>query len=239
MWELLGVLTVVGVGVSAGIVMRLNPVLLRRLKSKWRRADRTSLPPSWVNLWPESWLAVKSRNLFAVQTALSLHKPRPCSWLEGFTSADTLFVAPPVRGWILVTGLGLPSPSADVDACFRFVLELSRKLGQVQYFTANRASQHHAWVKAHKGRVVRAYAWGGATLWQQGAPPPGEAELGLRCFAYGEQAPAAGVEASEIMAANGEKVARLAARWGLDPASALQHFPLDELGITGKAAHRY
>src|SRR5947209_10984927 len=73
---------------------------------------------------PNAWLAIKSRNLLAVQSVLGLHNVKSCSWFEGIASDESLFVAPPVNGWILVMGAGLPDPSDDVDASFRFVREV-------------------------------------------------------------------------------------------------------------------
>ena len=73
----------------------------------------------------------------------------------------------------------MPDPAVDVDACFRFVVDLSRKLGQVQFFSASRILHHHAWVRVEGGRVVRAYAWAGETLWSQGLRTPAEKELGM------------------------------------------------------------
>ena len=49
--------------------------------------------------------------------------------------------------------------------------ELSRKIGQVQFFSVNRAVNHHAWVQAEAGVIQRAYAWAGRTFWNQGARP--------------------------------------------------------------------
>jgi len=190
-------------------------------------------------LWPESWLAVRSRNLASVQMALSLHQPKPCSWLEGFTNADSLFIAPPVKGWVLVTGAGLPEPLQDVDACFRFVLDLSRKLGHVQFFSANRTLLSHAWVRAENGRIVRGYAWAGTTQWQQGVMTLDEMELGLYCFDYAEPAACGWADHPEFFQNNVQKVGLLAARWGLDPARVRKHLFLNESGVAGKAAHRY
>src|ERR1700742_5124867 len=34
---------------------------------------------------PNCWLAIKNRNLLAVQSALALHNPKPCSWVEGLS----------------------------------------------------------------------------------------------------------------------------------------------------------
>src|SRR5262245_32954186 len=54
---------------------------------------------------PACWLAVKSQKLVAVQTALGINNPTPCGWTEGLEKR--LFIAPPVKGWILVIGSGL------------------------------------------------------------------------------------------------------------------------------------
>src|SRR6266446_8327546 len=166
---------------------------------------------------PAAWLAIRSRNLHAVQSALGLHNPKPCSWMEGLAGEEKLFIAPPVRGWILVIGSGLPDPSEDVDACFRFVVDLSRKLGHVQFFSASRILHHHAWVRAEGGRVLRAYAWAGKTLWNQGPRTAAERELNLKCFDYADAADRPAFGQPDILAANTDKVPLLAARWSLDP----------------------
>src|SRR5438128_1552651 len=125
------------VAVGAGIVLFIFRLLAR---NQTRRKAPPELDfnaflysrPSWVRR-PASWLAIKSCNLLSVQSALGLHNPKPCSWTEGLAGEQKLFIAPAVKGWILVIGSGLPDPSEDVDACFRFVVDLSRKLGQVQF----------------------------------------------------------------------------------------------------------
>jgi hypothetical protein len=64
---------------------------------------------------PACWLAVKSRNAGAVQAALNLRQPAPCSWEKCLaeTGADRLFVSQPISGWVLVVGPGLPEPVTD------------------------------------------------------------------------------------------------------------------------------
>src|SRR5690349_8761743 len=111
---------------------------------------------------------------------------RPSSWLEGLAGEEKLFIAPPIKGWIIVLGSGLPEPNHDVDACFCFLLEMSRKLGRIQFFNASRILHHHAWIQAEHGRIIRAYAWAGRTLWNQGKTTLGERELGLKCFDYSD-----------------------------------------------------
>jgi hypothetical protein len=188
---------------------------------------------------PDCWLAVKSHSLIAVQSALGLHNPKPCSWIEGLADDERLFIAPPVKGWILVLGSGLPDPSEDVDACFRFVVDISRKLGQVQFFSAGRILHYHAWVKADGGRVLRAYAWAGQTIWKQGVPTRAEKDLDLKCFDYAEAAERISFGQPDVIAANADKVPLLAARWSLDPARIEDRFFGNERGIAGELSRRY
>ena len=147
-----------------------------------------------------AWLAVRGVSVKAVQAALALQDAKPCSWAEGLAEShdQSLFVAPPVRGWILVIGPALPDPADDVDVCFRFLSDLSRKVGQIQFFQVNGVVNHHAWVRAEAGKIVRAYAWAGKTLWNQGPLTPAENILEMRCCDYGESPDAPGTGTSEI-----------------------------------------
>jgi len=206
-------------------------------------AEASHAPPgcpyehSCIYRRPGCWLAIKSRNLRAVQTALGLHNPKPCSWMDGLE--EKLFIAPPVNGWILVMGSGLPDPSEDVDACFRFLVGVSRKLGQVQFFSASRVLLHHAWVKADKGRVTRAYAWAGRTIWKQGARTSAEKELELKCFDYLEPSERTFFGQPDAILANVDKVPLLAARWSLDPARIDERLLENERGVAGEPSRRY
>lgn len=168
---------------------------------------------------PSRWLAVKSNNSAAVQAALNLHHAVPCSWEEGLveTREDKLFVSPPISGWVLVVGPGLPEPAEDVDFCYRFLRELSRKLGNVQFYSVNRVLSHHAWALLEGGEVYRAYAWAGETLWNEGFVTAAERELEMVCFDYGVEANV--FSSREALSGVSEKLNQLAARWSLDPAA--------------------
>jgi len=130
-------------------------------------------------------------------------------------------------------GHGLPDPSEDVDECFRFLLELSRRLGEVQFFSVNRAVSHHAWVKVARGRVLRAYAWAGKAVWDQGDRTVAEVDLGMRCLGYGEGHPP-NLEVLDSCRINAEKVLCLAARWSLDPTTIEAEALEEAMGITGE-----
>jgi len=233
----------VALSVGMGIVIL---VFRRRATSKQQSAAKagpvkSSCDPGRTSsfLTPNCWLAIKSRNTYAVQVALGLHNPKPCSWIQGLAGEEKLFIAPPVKGWILVMGSGLPDPDADVDACFRFLLELSRRLGQVQFFSASRVVHSHAWVKAYGGRIVRAYAWAGKTLWCQGSMTSPERDLGLQCFPYFELPEARTFGVPSAAALNVEKVPLLASRWSIDPSRIDTQFLQMERGIAGEPSWRY
>jgi hypothetical protein len=168
---------------------------------------------------PNRWLAIKTNNPAEVQAALNLDHPIPCSLEEGLLEAreDKLFISPSLSGWVLVVGSGLPGPFEDVDECFHFLLELSRKLGQIQFFNASRAVGQHAWVLMERGRVYRAYAWSGETIWNQGPITAAEKELNLACFDYCVEQN--GFSIKDKVSANTERIGQLAARWGIDPAA--------------------
>jgi hypothetical protein len=187
---------------------------------------------------PSAWLAVRSRNVHSVQLALGLHNVQPCTWSEGLSGEEKLFVAPPVRGWVLIIGSGLPDPAEDVDACYRFVTNLSKKLGQVQFFVANRVLGHHAWVRADSGRITRGYAWAGRTIWNQGKDTRTEAEFGLKCYEYFEP-PDQTYGFSDVITANVEKVSQLAAHWSIDPATVDETNLEHVYGIAGEPPRLY
>jgi hypothetical protein len=185
---------------------------------------------------PTRWLAIKSGNPQMVQAALGLANPMPCSWEEGMTATheQKLFISPPVNGWILVMGSNLPEPGDDVDKCFRFLLDLSRKLGEVQFFSVNRAVNHHAWVQVEEGAVQRAYAWCGRTLWNQGRATRAEQDLGLKCYSYGEGEDRIEFGRVDPAAINTERVPLLASRWSIDPTAIDARMLRENQGIAGK-----
>lgn len=185
---------------------------------------------------PVRWLTVKSGNVAAVQAALGLRRPVPCSLEQGLAESreDKLFISPVINGWIVVAGAGIPDPAEDVDHCYRFLTQLSRRVGQVQFFNSSRVLNYHAWALMEKGRIFRAYAWAGETIWNQGQVTAAERELDVLCFDYGADNDLFTVR--EALAANCEKVALLASRWGLDP-SLLSSAGWRGQGIVGELSH--
>ena len=232
--------TALAVGIGFVLVLlRRSTLRGRQPKQDAEAGSGPAIDSACALRWPGCWLAVKSRSTFAVQSALGLHNPKPCSWIRGLAGEEKLFIAPPVKGWVLVLGSGLPDPTEDADACFRFVLQLSRRLGQVQLFSANRVVHHHSWVMADSGRIQRAYAWAGKTVWTQGSPTPAEQELGMKCLDYLELPDAPEYGRPDIQCLNTEKLPMLAARWSIDPGRIDARFLQMERGIAGEPSLRY
>jgi len=234
------------VSLSIGTALIVLIVRQARQRRPFRFKAKSSNPPAscpyesnCLFRRPGCWLAVKSRSLLAVQSALGVRNAKPCSWSHGVLGEEKLFIAPPVKGWILVMGSGLPDPSDDVDKAFRFIVDLSRRLGQVQFFSANRVVQHHAWIWADSGRVLRAYAWGGHTLWCQGKATVAESELKLTTFEYHEIPERPVFGEPDVLAINTEKVPLLASRWSLDPARVDESWLQEASGIAGESSRRY
>ena len=223
------------------------------LASRWQRQTDRSSPLTLVphhprrrrrsfptgSRQPATWLAIRSRDPARVLAAFALNDPEPCSWNEGFNCESKLFIAPAIRGWVLVVGAGVPDPAEDVDACFRFLQKLSRQFGQVQWFHADPLLRHHAWARMEGGRVLRAYAWAGMTLWNQGPRCAAEMELRLACFDYGDDPPASPWGIADVLSSNVEKVPRLAARWSLGPAELESLLPRHARGIAGTPSARF
>ena len=187
---------------------------------------------------PNRWLAVRSQNLQAIQAALGVQHPRACSWSDALTTPfePRLFISPPVQGWIVVMGCDLPDPVDDIDECYKFLTGLSRKLGEVQFFSRHRAVSHHSWARLSDGKVMRAYAWAGETLWNQGPVTAAERDLKMRCLTYTENSDVLGLAERDLLALNTERVVRLAASWSVDP-TAVRGSDLESKGIAGDLLH--
>jgi len=195
-----------------GVMLFLHRRARKKLKSEPIVPPSVLFQPAFRQR-PTTWMAIRAATPGTVQRALGLNRSAPCSWSEGMTGEHEFFISSRVNGWVIVTGVGLPNPDDDVDACFLFLIALSRKLGHVQFFHADNFSHHHAWARMDDGYVTRAYAWAGGTVWNQGAKSAAEMELKMKCFAYGED-----VLTEKTVEANCDKVPLLATRWSLDPA---------------------
>ena len=150
-WEVMPVLLLLLFSIALSVGMGIVVLVLRRFAGRQPLAATSlELPPTAFQEHPcafrspGSWLAIKSRSPLSVQSALGLHNPKPCSWIQGLAGEEKLFIAPPVKGWILVIGSGLPDPSDDVDVCFRFLLDSTGDCQQSLVFLCRRRLREDA-----------------------------------------------------------------------------------------------
>ncbi|MCW5556700.1 MAG: hypothetical protein KIT22_02475 [Verrucomicrobiae bacterium] len=215
---------VLGLAFLFFVIYRHHIRQVHRLSADSRRnavhdSSRSSSLPFQV---PQRWVAVRSSNTALVRELLGMADGTAVPWSEALARAKepAFFISGPVDGWTLILGGRLPDPARDVDALFRWLHRLSRELGEVHFYAADRVVQSHAWARLDDGRVMRAYAWTGETQWNEGRFTLEERLLGLRCRDYLEEADPMrfGSVAPEVR--NTDRVILLARRWSLDPVAA-------------------
>ncbi len=207
-------------------------VMHRRHLRQWRRQNRMVDPLSQATSarrrlipfpLPQRWLAIRSSNTAHLRGALALRGSGP-TWSEAMARAQerSLFLSAPVDGWTLVIGGALPDPEVDVDQLYRFLVDLSRETGEVQFFTSDRVLGFHGWARLRDGRVLRGYVWAGETQWNEGRMTLDERLLGLRCRDYGAEVEPLAYGELAAEHTNAERVPLLARQWGIDLATATE-----------------
>ena len=168
---------------------------------------------------PARWMAVRGVKPSLVREVLGDRVGVYSGWSDALARSRerVFFVSAPLDGWTLVIGGALPETVQDVDRAFHFLRKASGALGEIQYFSADRVLNFHSWARLDNGRVTRAYAWAGATLWNEGRPTLEERLLGLRCRAYGEDVEPHRYGEITPEFHNADRVLLLARRWGIDP----------------------
>jgi hypothetical protein len=142
-----------------------------------------------------SWFAVKASDPVSVLEALAFGHPTPANWASGLAAAygrsqdseASVFVSPPISGWVLVVGSLLPYPTNQThhDIGKRFDLLFARLMSRfedVQFFGSHRVVDFSAWARALSGKPLRIFAWSGsegAVLANIGVQTAEEAKLGF------------------------------------------------------------
>lgn len=173
-----------------------------------------------------SWLAVRDSSPEQVATVLGLVDQEPLAWDEGIDRAYErgVYVASPIVGWTLAHGrrhlVQLPYGATDPGFLGWFT-ELSRQLGDVQFFANERGWGYHGWAHAQDGDVVRAFATNdGAVPLFIGAPTPIERDLGRGVRAWADDWRDWGENEWDdwyTTAPSEQHVVQVASRWSVDP----------------------
>lgn len=165
-----------------------------------------------------TWYAVRSENSQAVADALGLQDCRPAPWNEGvktaYDGADAMdgriYISPPIGSWVLAVGF---DPKLDLQTATPpheynpLILELSKRFGEAQFFGTHRAVEWHAWARAEKGEMKRAYSYvgdQGEVFLDIGQRTKEELDLGMEFDGKGK-------------IPKEDDVVALAAAWSVDP----------------------
>jgi hypothetical protein len=219
---------------------------LKRQGGQGLQGIRGSRPAPWVSRrpiplhvfgQPRRWMAFRTRNMGMVRNALGVNNAELCTWQQGLSHVGMrhLFIAPPIRGWILVFGHLLPNPTDDIDRFYAFMRDVSSEVGEVQFFCLDTALQEHAWVRLIDGNVVRSYVWAEEPLWNEGSESSAERSLRMQSFDYGFRvSDAFGTEWRDKVEHNITNLHALAARWSLDPLQVEAKDFASEFGLSGE-----
>ncbi len=199
-----------------------------------------------------AWYAARTDDPAAVAEVLGLSRLRPCNWRAGvariydYDTRSTVFVTPPVGGWVLAAGWPLAPKGSWLD-CPRVAgpLEaLSARFGDAQYFFTYRVIDMHVWARAEVGRLTRAFGyWGdhGDMRWEVGWPTPEEEALGLdfppaesRLEAHRRDEADPGADGP--LTPDEEHVIQIAGAWSLDPTRLDERFKEPGTGLLGELA---
>lgn len=204
------------------VVMLLFILKQRRLQESLRNRSLPARPDTAFKSFfsaPPRWLAVQSTDARQILASLDIRNVKPCAWDDGINASrrQQVFLTPPINGWTLLIGPGLARWTDDPDTCYQFIRDFSSKIGLVQFFSQNQVVNHHSWILANHGDILRAYAWAGETVWNQGPLTAAEKQLGFVCFDYGERLARDESSQADPCPANTEMVHRLAGKWSVDP----------------------
>ncbi|MEU4159151.1 hypothetical protein [Actinoplanes sp. NPDC026670] len=172
-----------------------------------------------------SWLAVRDRAPVEVADALELHNREAVDWETGTGRAykHGVFAAGPVSGWTFAhSRIHLPVGfDASMPQFPGWLTELSRRLGEVQFFTSDRVVSQYGWARADGGHLSRAYCFSeGEVALFIGAPTPDEVELNLGTRNSDETSDEwsdGDWEAWFATVPYESEILTMAARWSLDP----------------------
>ncbi|MBC6994084.1 hypothetical protein H9S92_13850 [Lewinella lacunae] len=182
------------------------------------------------------WAAVKTEDTNSLLKALRLEKQRKANWVEGKLQARNgeIFVLPPIEGWILILGWGLPEPGymEGRERAQRFLNGLSQKFGEAQMFGNFRGSGSAFWMKSVDGNTERLYYIGDGNSFIEGEPTSVEMKWDL----IDTNSKDAEQEEywEKMLYPDAEHVLEVAKAWSLNPMELEEKENVGEYGYLGR-----
>jgi hypothetical protein len=185
------------------------------------------------------WFAIKSVDVDKVAQEFSLQNIRKTDWATGIEKAyqNLVFISPPVGDWTFVVGWGLSEVVSGTESVRAKVVELSKVLGEVQYFESHRIPDAYGWVKGIDGQIVRAYFYcgeRGENSLVEGEPTPVEQPYNLFNTFSEESKKSDYWDRKDIVFPDEDFVLKVAESWSIDPMSLEERDDIHGQGLLGK-----
>lgn len=200
--------------------------------------DETSCPGISSFGYKNLWFAVRSTEPVKVAHALGIVSPQEVDWNDGVEASyqNSVFITPPIDGWVLAVGWGLLAAGATDEAQMETARRLSEEFCEVQYFRTHRITEAHCWIRAIAGKVVRAYSYVGdcgETLLAEGEPTDVEQNWNLFNSLSAEAADDGYFE--QAMHPDEDTVMTVAASWSINPSELSAREDIPAKGLLGKS----
>lgn len=187
------------------------------------------------------WMAVKTVNTQKLVELLKVRNLEPCNWKVGIDQAykGYVFITPPIDGWTLACGTGLPNGDRpeDIEHIKSLLETLSKTFGDAQFFCTHRVVEYHCWIKAVAGKVVRVYAYlgeSGENITIEGEPTAIEKPLNLANTFSPEAKDENYFGREDIVWPDEQLVMEIARDWSVDPSQLGERTGTKpELGLLG------
>jgi hypothetical protein len=221
---------------------------------------RRSIPLSTIPDTPRPFgykmhlYALKTDQTQEVAEAFTLKDPQSINWEFGFEMAypighrgkrynanrQLIFVCPPVNGWTLVVGYGVPYLDMDsTSESHSFYLTLSERFGEAQFFDSLRLVDKYTWVKAVEGTLVRGYSMtADGQIMSFGELSPAEAALGFELPTSDNLPPDCDEWPENVGFVSEKTVLRIAGSWSVNPIDFEKYHVRPALGLVGEPEHQ-
>ena len=188
------------------------------------------------------WLAVKTGNKKRISEILKLKNTKECNWKVGIAESynNSIYITPQIKDWTLICGMSLLNSKNDKENIIyikKTVEELSAEFGEAQFFGSHRVVEYQSWMKAIKGKIIRAYCYlgeSGENLIVEGEPTDFEKKYKLINTLSKEAQDDKYFERDDLFYPDEEFVMKIAENWSINPQTLEQMKDIkNELGVIG------
>ncbi len=186
------------------------------------------------------WFAIKTTEQEKVAQLLGLKKTTRSNWKNGLESAynNAVFITPPVDGWILAVGWGLPQADSKetLEKTIDLANTLSRQFGEAQFFCTHRVTEYHCWLKSVNGKSERLYSYlgeQGENIVISGSPTKAERKYNLVNTLSDEAKSDDYFGRDDLVYPDEELVMEIAGAWSINPTLLEGNKNIKGMGLLG------